>query len=182
MLFLFQLRTHTRAHDHSPILEQHKHTQRRTSGELTVRMVPSPRDPGRGSQEVARCKLGECWVQRLSAHSLDALSPTPPPLLIKPPRPPPPLTLTPWDTGGQSGNAERCFAILGGCYFLQLFTFRPCFSQSAAEHAKGRKGRCEKGQGRGKRVGGKAKKKKVREGDGVDREQTGFSPRNVKSN
>lgn len=76
---------HTHAHDHTPPLEQHKHTQQCTRGESTVRMVPSPGDPGRGSQEVARCKLGERWVQRLSAHSLSALSLTPPPTTAAPP-------------------------------------------------------------------------------------------------
>lgn len=64
---------------HTPALEQH--AQQCTSGELTVCMVPSPGDPGCGSQEVARCKLGERWVQKLSAHSFHPPLHPPPPLL-----------------------------------------------------------------------------------------------------
>lgn len=85
----------------------------------------------------AGCK-GLTRILSVLCHSLHH-----PPL--QPPHPLPSRTITPWDTGGQSGDAEWCLAILGGCYFLQLFTFYPCFSQSAVEHVKGGKGRCEKG-------------------------------------
>lgn len=129
MLFPFLLaftlartHTHTQSHPHSLArIHTNTHTHSHTSREVTVSMVLSPRDPGCGLQEMARCKLGERWVQSLVSQGLvlfllmlcHSLAP-------------------PWDTGGQGEDASGVSSFTAVISSTSLPPFH--VFQSAVEH------------------------------------------------
>lgn len=187
-LFLFQLRTHAHAHTRTitpPFLSNTNTPSAAPAGSWRFAwcrrqgILGAVRRKWRGVNWVSAGCKGLALILLMLCHPLHPPTPDQEP-------PPAPAASTPhphpmgyrWPKWGHRVVFRHSWRRL---LFPPALYLPPVFFSERSRACEREERKVWEGAGEG-RERGRERQKKVQEGDGVDREQTGFSPRNVKSN